>query len=93
MRAAIVASVIGMLGNTDYIKNIFTPSARVGRRASASYPRQSDREKLRRRIGGFAKLHDHTMIYPDGKPVRLFQCPICDLGMSHAKSVEVMPCR
>ena len=93
MRAAILSSVIGVLGNINHITSIFTPSARVGKRLSRQYPRQSDREKLRRRIGGFAKLHDHTMIYPDGKPVHLFQCPICDLGMSHAKSVEVMPCR
>lgn len=50
-----------------------------------TYPRQSTREKLRRRVGGFARLHDHRRTYPDLVTERLVRdCPICDRHLSHA---------
>lgn len=86
MRAAIVAHVVGMLGATEHIKNIFKLSPRKYRRSSSLYPRQSEREKLRRQIGGFAKLHDHTIHYVGSPYVwQERRCPICDLGKSHAE--------
>lgn len=49
-----------------------------------AYPRQSAREKLRRRVGGFARLHDHNR-YPNLATERLERnCQICDMGISHA---------
>jgi len=49
------------------------------------YPRNGEREKLRRQVGGFARLHDHTM-QPNFNMQRLERrCPICDQGLSHAE--------
>ncbi len=64
-----------------------------------TYPRQSAREKLRRRVGGFARLHRHMIVQTEvtvygtnqyGEPmmerldVLLRRCPVCDLGIPHA---------
>lgn len=89
MRAALVAHVVGMLGATEHIKNIFRPSARRHRRGGAAYPRQSEREKLRRQLGGFSRLHDHTVYYV-GEPYVYEErrCPICDKGKSHAEAAR-----
>lgn len=76
MRAALVAHVVGMLGATDHIKNIFRPSARNHGRGGAVYPRASERERLRNRIDGFSRLHDHHI------ENKVRKCPICDLGMT-----------
>ena len=50
------------------------------------YPRNGEREKLRRQVGGFARLHDHT-IYFVGSPYVYEErrCPICDQRLSHAE--------
>jgi len=89
MRAALVAHVVGMLGATEHIKNIFRPSARSHGRGGAAYPRQSEREKLRRQLGGFAALHDHTMHYiSDASRKKVRRCPICDLGQTHAEAAR-----
>lgn len=45
-------------------------------------PHQGAREKLRRRIGGFARLHDHR-VERDSTGMRRC-CPVCDLGIPHA---------
>jgi hypothetical protein len=83
--------VVGLLGNTTRAMEVFTAKRstkkRPARNFSASghpYPHNSDREKLRRRIGGFAKLHDHTIRYV-GEPYLCAErcCPICDQGQSH----------
>jgi len=55
--------------------------------ASHCYQRASERELLRRRIGGFAQLHDHRMhpvfLEPSGYCKLVRECPICD----HHKTV------
>ena len=50
-----------------------------------AYPHHNEREMLRRRVGGFARLHDHALqpnLYGERMERR---CPICDLGMTHAE--------
>lgn len=51
-----------------------------------AYPHHSEREMLRRRVGGFARLHDHR-IWIAGDPWMYMErrCPICDMGMTHAE--------
>jgi hypothetical protein len=84
--------VVGLLGNTTRAMEVFTAKRstkkRPARNFSASghpYPHNSDREKLRRRIGGFAKLHDHTLVDVDYGRKRERRCHICDQGQSHAE--------
>lgn len=83
--AAIAAFVVGMLGATQHVKEIFRPVAGSRRNRSGSpYPHHNDLEKLRRRLGGFAKLHDHTIRYVGEPYLRAERrCPICDQGQSH----------
>ena len=50
-----------------------------------AYPHHSEREMLRRRVGGFARLHDHAL-QPNLYRERMERCcPICDLGVTHAE--------
>ena len=53
------------------------------------YPRNGEREKLRRQVGGFAMLHDHrlesVMLEPSGYWIQKRNCPICDQWLSHAE--------
>jgi hypothetical protein len=52
-----------------------------------TYPHHSEREMLRRRVGGFARLHDHNLYYVGGgKRSRI--CSICDRGMSQVESAK-----
>ena len=54
------------------------------------YPRGSEREKLRRKVGGFARLHNHYLINVD-EPDNFDShskrdCPICDRHLTHTQA-------
>jgi hypothetical protein len=89
--AALAAFVVGVLGATQHVKEIFRPVAGSRRnRRGVQYPHHNDREKLRRRTGGFSKLHDHTVRYVGEPYLRAERyCPICDQGLSHAEAVKL----
>lgn len=66
--AAIAAGLVafgrsraGQVAGFDLHQAITTAEKRVRKfYGSATKPPQGEREKLRRRIGGFARLHDHS---------------------------------
>lgn len=90
--AALAAFVVGMLGATQHVKEIFRLVAGSRRnRRGVQYPHHSEREKLRRRLGGFAKLHDHTIRYVGEPYLRAERrCPICDQGLSHEETSNIL---
>ena len=80
LKAFAAAVSIDMRGAIKSLVNRFKRSYGT----SKYTPHQGAREKLRRRVGGFARLHDHNR-YPNLATERLERnCPICDMGITHA---------